>query len=222
MSKLQPISISEYTEQTRNDEAAPLYVINRTDSEIVFTVTTGAKSQTVVVREAWIPQDLTVECPRAALINAPHLRQLISSRKLAIVGATVSREKADAGYLGALDVLDTDEGRSALAILLSEQNISDTSSLENADDIDINVTKKSKNKNRVMDAERENSISAFAQGLIAREASGEDPEGLVNALRNKAKNLTSEDFSYIAEQATSSSIKDVAASHISSGESIDL
>lgn len=212
MSKLQPITISQYVEQTRGDEAAALYVVNRTGSELVFTVTSGAKAQTVVVRETWIPQDLTVECPRSALINAPHLRQLVNSRKLSVVSDSVTEEQKDQGYLGALDVLDTLEGRSALEILMREQNINDVSSLENSGDIDLNITRKTKAK--PADAEQETKVSPFAQSLIAREKVGdEDVEGLVNALRSKSASLNSIDFSYIAEQATSSAIKDVAAGY---------
>ena len=212
--KLKPLSLNAYTEITNNEAAPSLYVINRTETELVFSVPGSQGQETIVIAHTWVPQDLTSQCPRKALIDAPHLRNLVNSRRISIVAATVSPDELDDGYHGAEDVLNTERGRKeADRINESTRSTEYARGVDSDDDaIDLSgeVGGTAASKSRKAPSQYSN-IALAAKSIVTRDASGDDTDGLINALATKAPTLTKEDLQYIVDRATSTSLKDEAA-----------
>lgn len=212
--KLKPLSLNAYTEITNNEAAPSLYVINRTETEIVFSVPGSQGLETIIISHTWVPQDLTAQCPRKALIEAPQLRTLVNSRRISIVAATVSPTDKKDGYSGAEDILGTDRGRKE-ADRINESTRSTeyaTANGEIEDDIDLSGVIGSGNDANPRKSPSQNSdISIAAKSIVTRDANGDDTDGLINALATKAPTLTRNDLQYVVDRATSTALKDEAA-----------
>jgi hypothetical protein len=213
--KLLKQTLQAYSEATKGDESAPLYVVNTAQSTdngqtsqiaLHFSVKSeGGNTIPVSLPATWIPIDLTTRAHRNLIIKDPNFRDLLQKGHISIVASTVDSERTKKGFIGAIEAYKDKSVSDEFESIFSNSHMTRTlEEIEPDEDESISLGAKRASANEM-------TASFVAQSIVDRCTNGESPATILRTIRQKSVSLSPADLQYIMQESTDSSVKGLCA-----------